>query len=341
MGLRDAAGPVLVEGKDLGAVSTLDRRLRGIGYIPEDRQHDGMVLSFPLWENVLLGHQGGPPFVKRGIVDRGEIRERTKAIVAGVRRAHPEHRGPGVHALGRQPAEAHRRPGDDRASRECSSPSHPTRGVDVGAQAVIWDILRDARAKGLATLLISADLEELIGLSDRLLVMLRGRVVAELDPASVTPSELGSYMTGANRRRSTDVNRRIVGGFLAPLLAAAVAIAVSSIALLIAGESPATAFSEMWQTIDSTAVRRADHQPRRALLRRRCRRRHRVQDEPVQHRRRRAVPAGRPARRWRRSRRRLPAAVPRAVRVPRRHRHRRGVRGDRRRAQGAGAASTR
>ena len=67
----------------------------------------------------------------------------------------------------------------------------------MGAQAVIWDILRSARAKGLATLLVSADLEELIGLSDRLLVMLRGRIVAELDPATVTPADLGSYMTGA------------------------------------------------------------------------------------------------------------------------------------------------
>jgi simple sugar transport system ATP-binding protein len=75
--------------------------------------------------------------------------------------------------------------------------SHPTRGIDVGAQALIWDILRDARSEGLATLLISADLEELIGLSDRLLVMLRGRVVADLDPSTVTPVELGSYMTGA------------------------------------------------------------------------------------------------------------------------------------------------
>jgi simple sugar transport system ATP-binding protein len=75
--------------------------------------------------------------------------------------------------------------------------ANPTRGVDVGAQAVIWDILRSARDRGLATLLVSADLEELIGLSDRLLVMLRGVIVAELDPRSVTPGELGSYMTGA------------------------------------------------------------------------------------------------------------------------------------------------
>jgi simple sugar transport system ATP-binding protein len=74
---------------------------------------------------------------------------------------------------------------------------HPTRGVDVGAQADIWDDLRDARAAGLAVLLVSADLEELIGLSDSLVVFLRGRIVATLDPATVTPAELGSYMTGA------------------------------------------------------------------------------------------------------------------------------------------------
>src|SRR4029079_16805262 len=75
--------------------------------------------------------------------------------------------------------------------------AHPTRGVDVGAQAAIWDRIRQARSEGLATLLISADLEELIGLSDTLYVILRGRLVAKLDPAAVTPEELGSYMTGA------------------------------------------------------------------------------------------------------------------------------------------------
>jgi simple sugar transport system ATP-binding protein len=75
--------------------------------------------------------------------------------------------------------------------------AHPTRGVDVGAQAAIWDQLRTARASGLAVLLISADLDELIGLSDTLKVILRGRLVADVDPAHVTPEELGSAMTGA------------------------------------------------------------------------------------------------------------------------------------------------
>ena len=75
--------------------------------------------------------------------------------------------------------------------------SHPTRGVDVGAQAAIWEHIREARRQGLAVLLISADLDELIGLSDSIKVILRGRFVGDFDPMRVTPQELGSAMTGA------------------------------------------------------------------------------------------------------------------------------------------------
>jgi len=70
------------------------------------------------------------------------------------------------------------------------------RGVDVGAQAAIWEELRRARAAGLAVLLISADLDELIGLSDSLLVMFRGEITAHLDPSEATPEQLGMYMAG-------------------------------------------------------------------------------------------------------------------------------------------------
>jgi ABC-type uncharacterized transport system ATPase subunit len=76
--------------------------------------------------------------------------------------------------------------------------AHPTRGVDVGAQAAIWEHLRRARADGLAVLLISADLEELIGMSDTLSVILRGRFVGSYDPRQVTPEILGAAMTGAD-----------------------------------------------------------------------------------------------------------------------------------------------
>lgn len=75
--------------------------------------------------------------------------------------------------------------------------AHPTRGVDVGAQAAIWDHIREARREGLAVLLISADLDELIGLSDTLRVIYDGKLVADADPATITPEELGTAMTGA------------------------------------------------------------------------------------------------------------------------------------------------
>ena len=82
--------------------------------------------------------------------------------------------------------------------------AHPTRGVDVGAQAAIWDHIRRARREGLAVLLISADLDELIGLSDRIEVILRGRLVGEFDPKQVTPQDLGSAMTGAGSHDETE-----------------------------------------------------------------------------------------------------------------------------------------
>ena len=75
--------------------------------------------------------------------------------------------------------------------------AHPTRGVDVGAQAAIWEHIRQARRAGMGVLLISADLDELIGLSDSLKVIYRGRLVADADPGTVTPEELGLAMTGA------------------------------------------------------------------------------------------------------------------------------------------------
>jgi hypothetical protein len=75
--------------------------------------------------------------------------------------------------------------------------AHPTRGVDVGAQSSIWDLIKTARRNGLAVLLISADLEELVGLSDTIRVILRGKLSGAFDPDTVTREELGSAMTGA------------------------------------------------------------------------------------------------------------------------------------------------
>lgn len=196
MGMRAVEGEIRLGGQDISAWSTLRRREAGIGYIPEDRHRHGLLLEAPLWENRILGHQTRRPNVKGPWIDRSGARADTRRIVEQY-----DVRTPGIDV------DAAALSGGNQqkliVGREMSGDpvfliaSHPTRGVDVGAQAAIWDHLRAARAAGLAVLLISADLDELIGLSDTLKVILRGRIVADVDPRDVTPERLGSAMTGA------------------------------------------------------------------------------------------------------------------------------------------------
>ncbi|MEZ5117232.1 MAG: ABC transporter ATP-binding protein [Candidatus Nanopelagicales bacterium] len=197
MGMRTPkTGHVILAGTDITHWSTRKRRETGVAYIPEDRNRHGLLMEAPLWENRMLGHQTLPPNAKGALIDRKGAKTDTERIVSEY-----DVRTPSIDVL------ASALSGGNQqkliVGREMSGEptvliaAHPTRGVDVGAQASIWDLLRDARAKGLAVLLISADLDELIGLSDTIKVMLRGRLVADADPATVTPEELGSAMTGA------------------------------------------------------------------------------------------------------------------------------------------------
>ncbi|GAA4145229.1 ABC transporter ATP-binding protein [Actinomadura keratinilytica] len=197
MGMRaPAAGTILLDGKDITGWSTRRRREEGVGFVPEDRHRHGLLLESPLWENRILGHQTRRPNVKGPWIDRAGARADTRRIVDAY-----DVRTPGIDV------DAGALSGGNQqkliVGREMSGEpklliaAHPTRGVDVGAQAAIWEHLRKARAEGLAVLLISADLDELIGMSDTLRVILRGRMVGEVDPADVTPERLGSAMTGA------------------------------------------------------------------------------------------------------------------------------------------------
>ncbi|UBU14504.1 ABC transporter ATP-binding protein [Nonomuraea gerenzanensis] len=196
MGIRPAQGRIELDSQDITTWSTLKRRESGIGYIPEDRHRQGLLLEASLWENRVLGHQTRKP-ARSGIwINRRAARADTERIVKDY-----DVRTPGVDTLALALSGGNQQ--KLIVGREMSGDpvfliaAHPTRGVDVGAQAAIWDHLRDARASGLAVLLISADLDELIGLSDTLQVIYRGRLVAALDPSDVTPERLGGYMTGA------------------------------------------------------------------------------------------------------------------------------------------------
>ncbi|WP_406387126.1 ABC transporter ATP-binding protein [Streptomyces sp. NBC_00211] len=199
MGMNSAdTGVITLDGRDITKSPVRKRREGGVGYIPEDRHRHALLLDSPLWENRILGHVTEAPNSKRGILDPKAARKDTERIVREY-----DVRTPGIDVTA-----ASLSGGNQQkliVGREMSHApkfliaAHPTRGVDVGAQAQIWDAIREARREGLAVLLISADLDELIGLSDTLRVIYRGRLVADADPAAVTPEELGTAMTGAAR----------------------------------------------------------------------------------------------------------------------------------------------
>ena len=195
-GLVDSHGTVAVGGTDVTHERTRARRHAGLAYVPFDRHREGLLLDSPLWENVMLGRQYRAEFSNRGWLRRGAARGATREIMTDFDVRAPDENTPAFALSG----------GNQQkliVGREVSSTptvlvaAHPTRGVDIGAQGAIWEDLRTLRREGVGILLVSADLDELIGLSDVILVMFEGRVVARLDPATLTPDELGMHMAGA------------------------------------------------------------------------------------------------------------------------------------------------
>ena len=195
-------GRVELHGLDITGLSARERRKLGVAHIPEDRQQRGLVLDFDLAENSILGAHDRPPAVSRssGIwLDRPGILARTARLLADfdVRPADP--------AL---PARALSGGNQQKlvAGREISPPprlllvAQPTRGVDIGAIEFLHRQLLALRDSGAAILLVSAELEEVTALADRLLVFNQGRIAGEVDPAVASVEEIGLLMTGGGRQ---------------------------------------------------------------------------------------------------------------------------------------------
>lgn len=181
---------------DISDWHTRQIREAGIGFIPSDRTRHGLLLDAPLWENRVLGHQTQAPNVRGPFIDARGAQQDTRRIVDAY-----DVRTPSIFVTAASLSGGNQQKlivGREMAHRpRMLLASHPTRGVDVGAQAAIWSHLKAARRDGLAVLLISADLDELIGLSDTIRVILRGRLSGPFDPDTVTARELGAAMTGA------------------------------------------------------------------------------------------------------------------------------------------------
>ena len=194
-GLRaTTSGTITVDGTDVTRYSIGKRLALGITHIPEDRQTRGLVLDYSIADNLILGRQ--TQFSRSGRIDRARTlafaEDRIKAF--DIRPADPNALARSLSGGNQQKiVVAREMPADFRVLLA----AQPTRGVDVGAIEFIHDQLRAARCAGKAILLVSAELHEILALSDRVAVMYRGRIVTVLPRAAASEDVLGPFMTGA------------------------------------------------------------------------------------------------------------------------------------------------
>ena len=195
------SGSIYLKDKCLTDLNTRNRTLAGIGHIPEDRLKYGLVSECCVKDNMILQSYYTPAFNKRGMLRFDEIDNFTNTKVqefdisvgagtsvnAGMLSGGNQQKLVIAREMARDP--------------DLLIASQPIRGLDVGAIEYIHNKLLEPRSAGRAILLVSFDLSEVMTLSDRILVMFEGEIVAELDPKQTTTNELGLYMSGAKRMK--------------------------------------------------------------------------------------------------------------------------------------------
>ena len=200
IGIHDyETGTIKLKDNTIDDFSIRERLNLGISFIPEDRQAQALIMDMSLTNNVILGRQSLAKYkTKLTTVNLTNAAKASESVVENFDVKTPN-TGTIATALsgGNQQKYVVGRELEDNPTLLIAS--QPTRGIDIGAQALIWEKLRNTRDEGLGVLLISADLEELIGLSDRIVVIYQGQFVAELQPEEITPEILGSYMTGLKK----------------------------------------------------------------------------------------------------------------------------------------------
>jgi ABC-type uncharacterized transport system ATPase subunit len=195
------SGSIVFRGQEIARLNARRRREIGIAHVPEDRHRRGLLLDSSLAENAILGVHYRPPVVSRAgavLLDQSAIRRRTAQLIRDFDVRPPEPSLPARALSG----------GNQQKliiGREFELPpalllvSQPTRGVDIGAIEFIHRKIVAMRDAGAAVLLVSAELEEVTALSDRLLIVHEGRIAGEVDPLRSSSEEIGLLMTGGTR----------------------------------------------------------------------------------------------------------------------------------------------
>ena len=198
-GIRTAEGLVRVGGQpiDLSGERSdgRSRRERGISHVPEDRQRLGLIMDFTAWENMALGYHHRPEASRGALMDNAALVAATAARMErfDVRPPNPRLMAKNFSGGNQQKLVLAREIEQDP---ELLLVGQPTRGVDIGAIEFIHQRILDLRDAGKAILLVSVELEEIMGLSDRIAVMFDGRIMGERLPGETSEGELGLLMAG-------------------------------------------------------------------------------------------------------------------------------------------------
>ena len=199
------SGKLTLHGKDITKIPIRKRNLSGMSHIPEDRHTHGLVLDYPLEDNIVLQRYFEPEFTnKAGFLKRKNIRAYAERLIEkfDVRSGQGPITTARAMSGGNQQKAIIAREIDKNP--ELLVAVQPTRGLDVGAIEYIHSQLVAQRDAGKAVLLVSLELDEVMNVPDRILVMYEGEIVGEFDPKKVTVEELGLYMAGAKREGAAE-----------------------------------------------------------------------------------------------------------------------------------------
>ena len=191
------SGSIRVGGAEVAGEGPRHIHRLGVAHVPEDRLRHGLVTSFTVAENLVLDSYHARPYSRGILMDWGKTREVARRLVKqfDVRTPSIELKAANLSGGNQQKVIVAREFGREGVALAVAS--QPTRGLDVGSIEYIHSQIVAQRDGGAAILIVSTELDEVMALSDRLLVMYRGKVVAELDPEQATPAEVGLYMAGA------------------------------------------------------------------------------------------------------------------------------------------------
>jgi len=197
-------GNITLNGKDITEAPIRDRSKDGMSHIPEDRHKHGLVLDYTLEQNLILQRYWQPEFSSHGILNKPAMRKYAERLIGD----YDIRSGQGPITIARSMSGGNQQKAiiarEVDKNPDLLVAVQPTRGLDVGAIEYIHKKLVEERDSGRAVLLVSLELDEVMNLSDRILVMYEGQIVGEFDPKKTTVEELGLYMAGARKQEAAN-----------------------------------------------------------------------------------------------------------------------------------------